>query len=140
MGGPDLDVLIGISWGWSDESVAFLADFAGAANITIGANPPYSANDFLALYPKFFGPPLAVTLALTSGSASATLQAADARLASGQLITGPDIPKGTSIVSNSGTAVVLSAQATATNASEATQVYYEPLIPLAVLNVYIALA
>jgi hypothetical protein len=140
MGGFNYGSIINEAWGWPDDSIGLIASFAGAANITIGANPPYSAIDFLSIYPKFLGTPLRITMAVTSGSPNATLPVADARLLPGQLVTGPDIPAGTSIVSNSGTAVVLSANATATNATEATQVYAFPLVPLAVLNVYINLA
>lgn len=138
--GPDFDVLLGISWGWPDESVGLIASFAAAANITVGANPPYSVANFQAMYPKFLGTPLNITMAVTDGSPNATLSAGDPSLAAGQLITGPDIPAGTIIQSINGTAAVLSANATATNGTEAAQVYTFALIPVAVLNVFINLA
>ncbi len=137
---PDLDSFICEAWGWPNDSIGLYSYFAGAANITIGANPPYSVADVLAIYPKFFGPSLNVTLALTSGSSNAVLPATDDRLAAGQLITGKDIPGGTTIVSVTGTAVMLSANATATTASESALFYTSPLVPLAVINAYINLA
>lgn len=140
MPGPDYGSIICQAWGWPNDSIGLLSYFASAANITVGANPAYSVVDVLAIYPKFFGPSLAVTLALTSGSPNAVLPATNDALASGQLITGKDIAAGTTIVSVTGTAVVLSANATATNAAEAALFYASPPIPLAVLNVFINLA
>jgi hypothetical protein len=140
MGGFNYGSIINEAWGWPDDSVGLIASFAGAANITIGANPPYSVANFLAMYPKFLGTPLSITMAVTSGSPNATLPVADARLLAGQLVTGADIPAGTTIQSINGTAVVLSANATATNGTEATQVYAFALISVAVLNVFINLA
>lgn len=140
MPGPDYGSIIGQAWGWPNDSIGLYSFFAGAANITVGANPPYSVADVLAIYPKFFGPSLAVTFALTSGSSNAVLPATNDALAPGQLITGKDIPAGTTILSVTGTAVVLSANATATNAAEAALFYAAPLVPLAVMNAYILLA
>lgn len=140
MPGLDYGSIICQAWGWPNDSIGLLSYFASAANITVGANPAYSVVDVLAIYPKFFGPSLAVTLALTSGSPNAVLPATNDALMPGQLITGKDIAAGTTIVSVSGTAVVLSANATATNATEAALFYASPLVPLAVMNAYIMLA
>lgn len=137
---PDLDSFICEAWGWPDEYFGAISAFVGAANLTTGTNPAYSIATFQAMYPKFLGSPVAQTMSVTTGSPNATLPAANTSLAQGQLITGADIPAGTTIQSINGTAVVLSANATGTNASEAAQVYTNALIPVAVLNVFIALA
>lgn len=67
-----------------------------AAGMSSGGNPPYTVNDFLAVYPKFMGTPTAVNVALATGNASVQVSNS-AGLAMGQLITGSGIPNSTTI-------------------------------------------
>jgi hypothetical protein len=137
---PDYQQWINQAWGWPQDSLALLPMFSGASNIVIGTNPPYSAADFLALYPKFLGPATAVTAATTSESNAVTLSAAVTGLAKGQLVNGDPLQSGTTFASVAGTAAVLSLPATATATAASLSAYTAPLIPLPVLNAYIYLA
>jgi hypothetical protein len=59
-------------------------------------NPPYTVNNLLAMYPKFFGPPVSVP-AVLAGTNIVTGVPNPAGLASGQLVTGQSINPGTVI-------------------------------------------
>ena len=140
MPAPDVDTLLCIAWGWPDESVGLFPAFAAAANVVVGSNPPYSVADFMAMYPKFFGVPTPATITLTANSPQGNLASTVPSAAAGQLITGPGIAPGTTVQSISGTAVVLSTPATSAQSGSQAQIFTAPMIPLAVLNVFITLA
>jgi len=110
-----------------------------AANVAYGTNPPYGAADFASLYPKFLGPPAQVTITTTVGSADCALSAENSSLAPAQIIAGPGIPPGTTIAGVNGTDLSLSAPATAAGTVSA-NVYLSPLVPIAVVSAYVALA
>jgi hypothetical protein len=49
---PNYNALLGVIWGdWFDGSD--FASLSGASNIIVGTNPPYSKDDFFAIYPQF---------------------------------------------------------------------------------------
>ena len=137
MASPDYGQLLDEIWGWGDEVVS---PFFGASNVVVGTNPPYTATDFLNLYPQFFGPATAVTVATVATQETLTVTGTPTGLAAGQLITGPGIPYGATIVSYSAPTLTISIAATVTATGVAASVYEAPLVPLAVLMVYIALA
>lgn len=121
------------SYSWLPSSID------AAANVAYGTNPPYGAADFSAIYPKFLGAPAPVDLTTTSGSAACTLAVENDSLQIGMLIAGPGIPPGTTIADLDGTSLTLSAQATASGEISA-NVYLTPLVPIPVVNAYVALA
>jgi hypothetical protein len=141
MSTPNYSQMVDEIWGWPDEFGSgdwFILTTAN--NIVTGLNTPYSASDFLAIYPKFGGAPTAIT-ATTDGTTDVLTAVSSIQgLAKGQLVTGPGIADGSVVVSIAGSTVTLSAATTAAGTLVALNVYTAPLIPLAVLNAYIYLA
>lgn len=134
---PNFDLWLGQAWGWGDEVIG---NFAAASNIVVGTNPPYGLLDFLTLYPKFAGAPTAVTGIESPGSAVLTGITSTAGMSAGQLVTGVGLPANTVIQTvDSGTQITLSQPATGSGAVSLAA-YTSPLLPVAVINVYIALA
>lgn len=137
---PDLGIILANWWGGGCDNSLFIGAVAtSAANIRIGTNPPYAVTDFLSVYSKFGGTPLTPTAILTAGSPTATVSD-NSGLAIGQLIAGAGIPPDTTIAAMAGTDVTLSANATATGQAVPLTVYTLPLVPVIVLQMYIALA
>lgn len=127
-------------WGWPDEFAGSWATVASAANIVIGTNQPYSASDFLLLFPKWGGCPTVLT-ATTDGTTAVLTAVSNVNgLAKGQLVAGPGIADGSTIVSISGSTVTLSAATTAAGTGVSLNFYTAMLVPLAVLNAFIYLA
>lgn len=139
MGTPAWDLWLASVWGPSYEGLAGPTGFI--SNIVVGNNPAYTVEDFLAFYPKFAGTPLNLTGTTESGSPNITLSAApSSSIPAGSPISGAGIPDGATVVSVSGTAMVISEDTTASGSGVALTVDSAPLIPLVVLNAYIALA
>lgn len=142
MGAPDITAVLNGWWGGAyDDSSWWGAWCANSSGIIIGTNPPYSCADLLACgLGQFFGAPIQLAnVGLTTGSAIVTVPYGWPSLAPGYLITGPGLPGGTVIVSVSTENVTLSQQATTTGAIN--PVYYPaPLVPIPLMNLYIALA
>lgn len=67
-----------------------------AAGVAQPGNPPYTINDFLAMYPKFVGTPV-TTPAVTNGTNGVSGIASPTGLANGQLVTGPGVQPATVI-------------------------------------------
>ena len=111
-----------------------------ASGISQAGNPPYTASNFQAMYPKFFGLGINVTGVITSGSNQVTgiAPVQMTGLAVGQLTGGSGIPAGTMITGVGATSITLSANATA-NGTVVT-VYESPLVPLAIVQAYLNLA
>ncbi|HEY3987947.1 MAG TPA: DUF4054 domain-containing protein [Acidobacteriaceae bacterium] len=118
---------------------SLLASINGAANVAYGSNPPYGAADFAALYPKFTGAPAPISLTTTVGETDCTLAAENSSLVAGLLIAGLGIAPGTTIASVDGTDLELSLPATASGSISA-NVYLTPLVPVPVVNAFVALA
>ena len=140
MGIPDF----GLALHW-DTAYEFGSGYwwtAGAGNIIVGPNPPYALSDFIGWYPKFLGTALTGSATTTAASAMVTLAPGVAGIAAGQLISGSTIPLNTTTltVSADGSTLTLSAPATSTYAGSPVQVYPQPLVPIGLLNTYIALA
>lgn len=137
MAEPDLDAFY-------DQLCSRYAWDYGALTIgptlTSGTNPPYSAADFFALYPKFGGKAASYTDTITiTANSPVVTSIATQGLSAGMLVSGAGIPAGTTIQSvDSDTQITLSVAATANGT--ALNVYSTPLLPMAVINAYIALA
>lgn len=116
--------------------------FAYASNVVLGNNPPYTIQDFFANYPKWGGVPYipTATATTTEGSPNLTLSAADAKILPGQPIAGPGISDGTFVLSVNGVNVVLTAPATETSSGEPLTIWNATLVPVAVIQMWIALA
>lgn len=137
---PNYSEWINEIFGWPDEVGGSWATLASAANIVVGQNPPYSASDFLLLYPKWFGRPTNVTATTDGTTAVLTNVSNVSGLAKGQLVTGAGIADGSTIASISGSTVTLSLVTTAAGTGVALAVYTAPLVPLAIINTYTYLA
>jgi len=137
-GFPDYSEWLESVWGWPDESGGMLPTLAGASNVVYGTNPPYTVQDFLALYPKFAGPPLISPVTTVSGSASVSVPDATG-LTIGNAVAGPGIPNGTFISGIAGLVLTLSQNATA-SASISLTIWNAPPIPFAVITAYLYLA
>lgn len=139
---PNFDSFIVQCWGSSAPEVAGLP-FGSASNIVVGTNPPYTATDFLSIYPKFGGQPLEVlNCTLVQGSTAVQLANAIPGIATGQLITGIGIAPGTVVqtYTQGQTEVTLSLAATTSASSVTLNFFVAPFVPILVINLYIALA
>jgi len=145
---PNYNLFLDTVWGWSTEFGSSL--LAGASNVVVGTNPPYSITDFLAVYPKFGGAQLAVQGAITVGSAVVTGIQTTAGILPGQpvapvtvqggtLVAG-NFPDGTLVLSvDSATQITLSQPAT-TNTIPVIGIYTQPFVPFTVIALFINLA
>ena len=113
--------------------------FYRSPNLVTGTNPPYTLQDFLAMYPKFGGLPLVVSATTVSGSPNVALTSSTGMKA-GNPVSGAGIPNGTFILSvtDSGN-IVLTQNASASGAVQIT-VWNAPPIPFAVVSAYLAMA
>ena len=137
----DFGALTGVIWGFGNELGPGLQTLlASASNVVVGSNPPYTATDFLAIYPQFGGVTVSATGAVTGGSPNITSVSNASSFSPGQLINGPDLPGGTAILSVGSNALTVSANATNTNGNESLTIFTTPPIPLIALNAYIAYA
>lgn len=137
---PDYGQMLNSIWGWPGESVDLLPVISIAANICIGTNPPYSATDFFALYPKFGGTPLTPTATIDGVTNVLTNVSNISGIFPNQPVSGTGIADGSVIVSASGTTIVLSLPTTIAGVQVSLNVFSAPLIPIAILNAYIYLA
>lgn len=136
---PNYSALLASIWGSSFDTGG-LPVLIGGSNIIIGNNPPYSATDFLALYPNFGGTPLTPTATLDGTTNVLTDLSSVAGLAVGQLLTANGIPSGAMITAINGNNVTISVNTTIAGTTVLLTVYSALLIPLPVLNAYIFLA
>lgn len=126
---------------YSIDWAALSVPFGTESGVVCGTNPPYTASDFLAFHPKFGGTPAQVTGTLTTDSDTVTSASNLPALSVGQLIVGNEIPSGALItaIDTMANTITLSAKATASG-TMLLKVYTCPLVPLPVINAYIALA
>ena len=86
---PDLNGILLNWWGDFYQSSVLFGIVSGASNIVVGTNPPYSINDFLAIYPQFAGPQSFFTATLIDQSQIITNVAATGVGPYGSPISGP---------------------------------------------------
>lgn len=109
-----------------------------ASGISQAGNPPYTASDFGAMYPKFFGLASPVTCVVNSGSPTITV-ANTTGVAVGQLIGGQGIPAGAMVTGvTPNTSITISTNATSNGTT--VFVFESPLVPLAIVQAYLNLA
>jgi len=146
-GWPDYQVYIEQCWGYPLFDGGSWNALGAASNVVVGTNPPYSITDFYAFFPKYAGSILTVSGTLT-GSATIT-NINTTGLATGQYIAtlgpSPAIPPGTTIaqilVENASTGQILLSQSAGASGIFPLTVYVgPPLVPIQVINAYIALA
>ena len=137
---PNWNSFLESVWGWPDEWFGGIASIAGASNVVIGNNPPYTIQDFLAFYPKWGGTPANLQATTTTGSAVLTGTSSTQGIAVGNPVAGPGIPDGTFITAVSTNNVTLSNNATASASPIVVTVWNAPLVPFTVILSYIYLA
>ena len=141
---PDLslfymDIYGGFGLDWPGWSSAYLGLASGLPQ---AGNPSYTLADFLALFPKFFGPATYVSGTFTSGTNQVTNigAVAVALIQPGMLITSSSLPSNTIVVATDPTAgsITVSNQATANGTVMA--VYETAPVPMAIIQTFINLA
>jgi len=144
---PNYDVFLGDAWGFGNEIVCPWLTLA--SNVVVGTNPPYSAADFLSVYPAFGGTVQMFSGIVANGSPVVTGITSTTGLLPGQVLAPfymvQNIPvalpfqSGTVILTvDSPTQVTLNYAAIADGTQMA--VYTAPFIPLIVINLYVTLA
>jgi hypothetical protein len=139
---PNFDAWLQTAWGsgqefWSSGPGAFMQ---GATNLVFGCNPAYRLDDFLAIYPKFFGLPTVVgNCGTTQGSNIVTVPSVNGLLL-GQFLQCAQLPPGAVIIGIGSGQVTVSVNATASSSTATLQVYEAPPVPVAVIQLYINLA
>jgi hypothetical protein len=136
-----LDSLIANWWGGTYESDYAAGIISNAANIATGGNPVYYPTDFFAVYPKFAGPFLNPNGRLVEGNNQITSVSSMNGVVLGLFLTAPGLPDGTTITAYDtvGKTITVSNEATA-SAIQQLIVYAAPLVPVPVVQIYIALA
>ncbi len=143
---PDFNAWLTSEWGYPYFE-GCLGSFAAASNVIVGTNPPYSITDFFAFFPKYGGKNLSLSGIFTSGVSLVT-GVDTTSLAVGQYVGSAGnlaFPAGTTItainVSNAQTGqLTLSQPAMLTGQAAFTAYVGPPLVPVPVINAYIALA
>ena len=141
MSQPDFERIVELWWSGGYEADAFAGFQNIASNVIIGTNPPYTFSDFLAVYPKFFGPATAIAGTLTANSNQMVVSSAVGfTLSAGVFIVGSGIPNGTTITSVSSDNTVVTLSNPATTSGTSATVFLAPFLPLIVIQLYINLA
>ena len=140
MSTPGWGLWLDSQWGPGFDGPDSCLIAARASNVVLGTNPPYTIQDFLAIYPKFGGTPVVLANSASVEGETAITIPATAQLSAGQLVAGPNVPDGAFIASIQGpTAITLSAPATATGSFTLT-VFVALVVPLPALAAFVALA
>ena len=137
---PNFDLWLQTAWGAEN---GFFADCGrgGSVGFVFGQNPPYYLDDFLSVYPKFFGLPTVVGgCSVTAGSSTITVASTNG-LSYGQFLQSPGVfPKGTVITGIGVGTVTVNNAALITSSTAVLQVYEAPPVPTAVIQLYLNLA
>jgi hypothetical protein len=140
---PNFNAMLQNFWGagqefWSSGPGSL---FFGATNLVYGCNPPYFLDNFLAFYPKFFGLPTPVSgCSFASGSQSVAVSGSLAGLLPGQFLQCAGLPPGTVITGLTSSGFTVNTTSTAAQSGATAQVYEQPPVPVAVLQLYLNLA
>ena len=139
---PNFNAWYQTAWGAGQEFWSASPYGALSANIVFGRqNPPYCLDNFLAVYPKFFGLPTAVSgCSTTLGSAVINVPSIIG-LGVGQFLQAPSVlPPGTVIVALGTSTITVNNNAIAAASGITLSVYQSPPIPVAVIQLYLNLA
>jgi hypothetical protein len=138
---PNYNAMLANFWG-AGQSL----EFAGTGpfcnvGFVFGSNPPFYLDDFLAIYPKFFGLPTALSGAgTTQGSAVVSVPSTQG-LQYGQFMQSYGVlPKGSVIVGLTPTTITLNQGALVASSNATLMIYEQPPIPTAVIQLYLQLA
>jgi hypothetical protein len=139
---PNWDGWLASVWGVDVPGPDFgcLPPWAGASNIVVGQNPPFTIQDFLPFFPKWGGVPLTPTATTVAGSTAVTLGAANPAIVVGNPLAGAGIPNGALVAGINGTDLTLSIAATASASGVTLAIWNAPIIPFVVLAAYVNLA
>jgi hypothetical protein len=139
---PNYDAWLQNTWGSGQEfwTAGPGARIAAASNLVFGVNPPYYLDDFLAVYPAFFGPLTQVTGAATVAGGNQIAVPSLTGLAVGQFLQAAGLPPNTVITGLGATYVTVNNTAAVSASGVMLTVYESPVIPLFVIQLYLNLA
>jgi hypothetical protein len=127
-------------WGECGYDGCLCGTYLGlASGLPQTGNPPYSVNNLLALYPKFFGPPTTVTGTADGTTGIITDVDSTAGCLPGQLVIASTILP-SSVISSVGTNTVTISSIPSQAGAITMQIYEAPPIALAVIQLYLNLA
>lgn len=138
----DYDQQINLIWGGgSYDSYGLLPLVVAASNVRVGPNPPYTAADFLRIYPNFGGVPVTGNVTLIAGQAAFGFSTPNnAALPVGSVVTGAGVPNTATVASYANAVLTLSDPPTISGTPVAINIYAAPFVPTVVLNLFIAAA
>jgi len=141
-GSPDITALFNNMWSAGSEwSSAGCPPWVRATNLVFGTNPPYYLDNFLAFSPKFFGPVAAFANSSTTVGSSVVTVPSVTGLMMSQFIQCPCLPPGSLITGVTGaTSITVNTVATATLTGVTLTAYASPVVPTAVIQIYVNLA
>lgn len=140
---PNFDAWLQTAWGAGGEfwSSGYAGLFSAATNLVFGCNPPYFLDDFLSVYPKFFGLATALSNCTVTTGTSIVAVPSVVGLNYGQFVRAPGVlPPGSTITAISGLTVTVSTKALITSAGFALATYQSSPIPTGVIQLYLNLA
>jgi hypothetical protein len=139
-GYPDFNSWLQNTWGAGEEG-GWWGGVPNATNLVFGTNPPYYLDDFLAVYPKFFGMPTMIANCVTVAGSNQVQVPSLNGLNFGQFLQSPGaLPKGTVITSFGSGYVVLNNNALTSSSDVVLAVYEQPPVPVSVIQMYLNLA
>lgn len=136
---PDFDAWLQTAWG-AEHSFFSTCGYGGSVGFVFGQNPPYYLDDFLSVYPKFFGVPTSVASTTIAAGSSVIAVADTIGLGYGQFLQGGGLAKGTVITGLGTGSITVNQPALADGVGIILQVYEKPPVPTAVVQLYINLA
>ncbi len=137
---PNFNAWLSTAWGAGSEFGVICGDFYNATNLVFGQNPPYYLDDFRSIYPKFFGPPTAVSgCATVVGSNVVTVPSTNG-MDFGQFVQSSALPPGTLVTDLSATTITLNNAATTSSTNATLLVFEAAPIPTGVIVLYLNLA
>lgn len=136
---PDFDAWLQTAWG-AEHSFFSTCGWGGSVGFIFGQNPPYYLDDFLSVYPKFFGTPTSVASTTITAGSNAIVLTDTTGLGYGQFLQGAGLAKGTVITGLGAGSITVNQPALADGTGIILQVYEKPPVPMAVVQLYINLA
>jgi hypothetical protein len=136
---PDFDAWLQTAWG-AEHSFFSTCGYGGSVGFVFGQNPPYYLDDFLSVYPKFFGAPASVASTTITAGSSVIAVTDTTGLGYGQFLQGTGLDKGTVITGLGTGTITVNRPALADGAGVTLQVYENPPVPTAVIQLYLNLA
>lgn len=138
---PNFDGWLQNTWGSGQEfGYAGPGIGAGASNLVFGTNPPYYLDDFLNVYPQFFGAPTQVLGGSTTVGSNQIALPSVTGLLQGQFLQAAGLPPNTVITAVNATGITVSNTATVTATGVVLTVYESPTLPVFVIKMYLNLA